>query len=296
LRTLPSEPTSLITFLGRELRAMSLLDYYSIVMNLVCATEVVKRMKGTSGAIHVMADNGWHYVVKPPSIGRRAMINEWLGAKLFQTLGLRTADVRPIKLPRSIMVDCWSCLDQHGAIGVASAFPVDPSRTAIYDFLPESMSNKLSNLDQMVGALAVDLWTGKVSPRHCVFYREASWWACFVDHKGMFGGVEWQCSGITDPRNPATRWAYDAALTEREIAVWAHRISSIRPDSLRRLFLSVPDCWNDATTKCELLQLCELLLSRQSQLPTTLRKLKFSVRADVRFTCDTMHVTPCLFS
>jgi len=264
---------------------------------MITAVQAIKRMRGRSKAVHAVADNGWHYVIKPPSIGLRSMINEWLGAKLCQMVGVMTADVRPIVIPHALAVGFWPELPRTDVIGVASAFPVDPSAHAIYDFLPRSMADKIANVDHTVGALAVDLWTGMNERRHCVYFRQGPWWACVVDHKSMFGGDQWNCSGVAVPTNPAAGWAYESVLTDEQIHLWSTQICTIKPEPLYRLFRDVPDCWADAVTSFELSQLADLLLSRRVRVPAMLRSVAGTSRPTIRLNCDSMSLNAsCLSS
>lgn len=253
---------------------------------MITAVQAVKRMRGKSQAVHMLSDNGWHYVVKPPAIGQRAAINEWLGARLFQMVGIMTADVRPIVIPQLLARHCWPGLPATtDVIGIASAFPVDPSCHSIYDFAPSVIADKIANLDHMIGALAVDLWTGKNEFRQCTYFRNGPWWVCFIDHKGMFGGNDWDCTGIPDPRNLPARWAYEPMPTE-QIDLWSRQICSIRPASLHRLFRDVPDCWAETVGSSDLTELAELLLSRRARVRAMLQGMARPLLSISSVSCD----------
>lgn len=241
---------------------------------MITAIQAVKRMRGKSRAVHMLADNNWHYVVKPPMIGHRAMINEWLGARLLHMMGLLAADVHPISIPPALALECWPDAPREGIVGVASAFPLDPIQHPIFDFLPLSLSDTVGNLEHLVGVLTVDLWTGKSEPRHCVFYRQGPWWAYFVDHKGILGGSRWDCNGTDDPRNPAQRRWYEAVLNDEQIDLWADQIAAIRPESLYRVFQEVPEYFiGPSASRADLSQLADFLLFRRDRVPAMLRGL-----------------------
>lgn len=278
---------------GQEVRILVGRGHYPGVRPMIAASQAIKRMRGRSRAVHVVA-NGWHYVVKPSSIGLRSMINEWLGAQLYQMFGIMTADVRPIRIPRSLAMENWPELQGTDSIGVASAFPVDPTSHAIYDFLPGTMAEQIANIDHIVGALAVDLWTGMTERRHCIYFRQGPWWTCAVDHKGMFGGTQWNCSGVAIPSNPAARRAYELVLTRDQIDLWSTHISTVKPEALYRLFRGVPDCWADAVKSFELTRLAELLLSRRACVPAMLRSVAGTSPIMVPVPCDNMTLNaPC---
>ncbi len=266
---------------------------------MIEVAQVQRRMRGKSRAVHAIATNGWHYVVKPPCIGTRAMINEWLGARLMRMVGVMTADVLPISIPGRIAAETWpDLMTECDLVGVASAYPVDPSKQAVFDFLPDSMMALVANLDHFVGALAVDLWTGKVEPRHTIYYKQGPYWACSIDHKGMFGGSTWDCRSDSSVKNPVATWAYQRVLTEAQIDLWTRQMNGIHESHLRQLFSATPECWLDSTTIAELEGLVDLLLSRRAMVPAMLEELAgtISTRKISRpvATCDNMALSaPC---
>lgn len=242
---------------------------------MIQVVEIVKRMRGPSRAVHAVASNGWHYVVKPPMIGRRALINEWIGARLLRMVGVTAPDVVPIRITRSIADAAWpEAMADDDIIGVASAYPVNPSQQGVYDFLPDALLLDVPNLEHFIGALAVDLWAGKTDQRHTVYARQGLMWAHFVDHKNLFGGARWDCSFSKggSMRNPAASKAYRRLLNEQQIDFWCAQISAIRPEALTKMLASVPDYWLDATTSKQLDALALQLLSRKHLISAMLHE------------------------
>ena len=52
-----------------------------------------------------------------------------------------------------------------------SRFPGDPARNVVYDFLPDSLLEKVENLVDFPGALAFDKWMGNADSRQAIFFR-----------------------------------------------------------------------------------------------------------------------------
>ena len=52
-----------------------------------------------------------------------------------------------------------------------SRYPGDPSRLAVYDFLPDALLSRVVNLADFRAILVFDKWTGNADGRQCVFYR-----------------------------------------------------------------------------------------------------------------------------
>lgn len=257
--------------------------------------KAVKRMRGASRSVHVVASNGWQYVVKPPMIGRRGLINEWLGSRLYQMLGVMAAEVMPILIPAELASELWPDATGSDMIGSASAFPVDPTRNAIFDLLPPKILREVANPDHLVASFAIDLWTGKAKPRHHVFFRQGPWWACAVGNRDLFGEA-WDCNGSGNPCNPIVRWAYPAHFNETQCDLWADQIASIQPDALYRLVGTVPECWLDRNTQSDLLRLADLLLSRRDLVPAMLRGVAGTTPRRTVLRCDNMTVSASCLS
>lgn len=264
---------------------------------MIRVEKIVRQMRGTSRAVHAVASNGWHYVVKPPMIGLQALINEWLGARLMRMVGVMAPDVEPILIPAPLAKEAWpDAIIGGDLIGVASAYPVDPTKHAVYDFIPDSFVDKVANKEHFVGALALDLWVGKNDPRHTVYYRQGPFWACFVDNKNLFGAVRWGDLHVADVANPVASSVYRRVLDEAQIDMWTAKIWAIRPAALKRQFSLIPACWEDTTITRALAEIADLLLSRRSIVPVVLRDMARARTAMLQknLTCAKMAPsTPC---
>lgn len=240
-----------------------------------------------------MTAAGWHYVVKPPSIGSQAIVGEWLGARLLAMLGIMAADVLPIAVPTELAAQCWPEQSwPDPVLAVASAYPADPDRVAIYDFLPPAI--QLANPEHLIGTLAVDLWTGRSEPRQHVFFRQGPMWACAIDHKSAFGHMTEGSGASPAPINPAMHWAYSALSHDQQIERWTAALLALRPDSLRQLVHSLPECWAQQLTPADADALTDRLLARRSLLPGLLARVLHPYFTSRSTQCDSMSVSlPC---
>lgn len=240
---------------------------------MITATRLVRPMRGRSRSVCLSAD-GWHYVVKPPSIGHRALLSEWLGARLLSMLGILAADVQPMVVPASLARQCWP--QEHHAedvIAAASSYPVDPQRTAVYDFLPPAFT--AANADHLAGVLAVDLWTGRRQPRQHVFYRQGPWWACAIDHKDCFGLSSPDAE--PDPANPALRHAYPILLGQQScLPFWLEQIARVRLSVVEEMLDSAPECWREPAAVEDLRRRIAALAARRQGLADRVQRYLIS--------------------
>ncbi|HXP84408.1 MAG TPA: HipA family kinase [Bryobacteraceae bacterium] len=145
------------------------------------ARRFIRKMRGGAQAHLLEASDGGFYVVKfrnNPQHGR-ILVNEWIASAFLDYLGLaapRTALVRVSQL----------FLDEnpevHFQLGsgrapvepgwhFGSQYPGDPSRTVVYDFLPDTLLDRVENLADFRGALAFDKWMGNADARQSIFFR-----------------------------------------------------------------------------------------------------------------------------
>lgn len=240
---------------------------------MIIAAKLIRRMRGQSGSVHLVA-NDWHYVVKPPSIGLKALLSEWLGARLLLMLGIHAADVQPILVPAELVEMCWPNLGYgRDVVAAASSYPVDPQRYAVYDLLPRT--SDLANPEHLTGVLVADLWTGRCEPRQHVFYRKGAWYACAVDHKDSFGLCAKEQG--QHPVNPTLRYLYSRLINERNLAFWLEKIHSISSSDLDLLLDATPEAWRKPEALGELRQRLIGLIDRRLLVT---RQLRMAVRSE----------------
>lgn len=57
---------------------------------------------------------------------------------------------------------------------LASCYPIDPSRMAVYDFVPDPLFKKVDNLREFLGVLVFDKWTSNADARQAIVVRSPS--------------------------------------------------------------------------------------------------------------------------
>ncbi len=237
-------------------------------------------MRGPSQAALVLANDGRHYVVKGPDplSGTRPLVNEWLGSRLLQLLGIRVADVRPIRLDRRFQLQySRSCSGPAAAeaaaeyMAAAIAYPVDPQQGPVYDFLPGQLFHRLTNPGDLAGAIVVDRWAGQTKRRQAVFHRESSKWiATAINQSGLFGGSLWRIASDTHISGPARGWPLPEPEGAESLRPWIMKIGELPDAAIRTTFGAVPECWLETADESRLAALAEELLSRKASIETLL--------------------------
>jgi hypothetical protein len=176
-------------------------------------------------------------------------------------------------LPRSggYSVPCASGL-QFG-----SRYVVDPAEATVFDYLPESMMNRVSNLQDFAHVLPFDKWTGNADGRQAVFAKAANkrfYRASFIDQGYCFNAGEWDF-----PDSPL-RGAYARNGVYAEVTGWhdfdptLSRLEEIDAAEIWNIVREVPEDWYQSDTEA-LSRLITSLYQRRAlvrELITAFRK------------------------
>lgn len=180
------------------------------------ALRVIRKMRGGAQAHLMQASDGRFYVVKfrnnPQH--RRILINEVVASIFLEYLRLTSAPWQIIRLTREFLDTNPDVSIQLGSRRIpveegwhfGSAFPGDPSKLAVYDFLPDALLRKVENLRDYLGMLVFDKWVSNGDARQSVFFRaRVSDWvqgeasgtrvgfvALMIDHGYAFDGPNWE--------------------------------------------------------------------------------------------------------
>ena len=145
------------------------------------AVRHIRKMRGGAQAHLLEADDGHWYVVKfrnnPQH--RRVLINELLAAALLDYLSVSAPQTALLRVtPEFLGANPDVCLTLGSRrIEVApgwhfgSRYPGDPSRIAVYDFLPDALLTAVANLEDFRAILVFDKWVGNADGRQAVFHR-----------------------------------------------------------------------------------------------------------------------------
>ena len=243
-------------------------------------------MRGGAQAHLVQASDSHFYVVKfrnnPQH--RRVLVNEWVASVLLEYLQLHGAAVAQVDFTVDFIAANPDMAMQFGSRTrlpepgwhFGSRYPGDPTRLAVYDFLPDLLLGKVANLSEYAGMLAFDQWVGNADSRQTVFYRanvaesgaigtRNAFVALFVDHGYAFGGPEWAF------HDSALRGLYHRPIVYAGVTgwhsfePWLDRIRHFPEEIIDRALRSLPPAWVEDDQEA-LEKLLEKLLHRRERV------------------------------
>ncbi len=182
----------------------------------VNAVRLIRKLRGGAQAHLLECDDGGFYVVKfrnnPQH--RRILVNEWIAGVFLRFLQISTPKNAIVNLSASFLEANPDVHLQLGSKRLAvepgwhfgSAFPGDPARVAVYDFIPDLLLDKVVNVADFLGVLVFDKWAGNADSRQSIFHRaRLRQWApgadeyltrtgfvtAMMDHGYVFDGPHW---------------------------------------------------------------------------------------------------------
>ena len=167
--------------------------------------KVIRRMRGGSQAQLVQGEDDLFYVAKfagNPQ-GDRTLINEWITSEVFKRLAVSTPNLSVLRLRSDSKAKSELYFQGEGrrvavqaGLHLGSACPVNPMTTTIFDFLPESLIHRTTNLTDFAKALVLDTLLAKTGSRQAIFTRDSpksyAFRAHLIDHGMTFGGNAWE--------------------------------------------------------------------------------------------------------
>ncbi len=238
----------------------------------VRARQHIRRMRGGANAHLLLADDGQYYVVKFSNNPqhRRVLVNEAICCVLLDYLGLPAPGWQVVEVPQTLIdLDPALCITQGRetapcapGLHFGSRFPVDPTRQAVYDYVPVSMLRELLNRRTFLGMLAFDKWISNANGRQAVFYRtRAKDWldaagaepeisprslvyvANFIDHGFAFNAQHWTFSDGPAQGLYPRREVYEEVRGLESFEPWLGRIENLPAEVLDDAYRLIPADW-----------------------------------------------------
>ncbi|MFI5106934.1 MAG: HipA family kinase [Terriglobales bacterium] len=256
----------------------------------IAAVQHVRRMRGGAQAQLMRADDGHFYVVKfqnnPQHV--RVLANEFLATRLAERIGL------PVPATEIIAVEPWliantreltmelagSVAPCHAGLQFGARYVLDPADGQVFDYLPESMLEKLKNRAAFAGMLALDKWLGNANGRQAVFSKktpERKYSATFIDQGYCFNAGAW------DFPDSALRGVYARNCVYRDVAGWEQfepwlsRIENFDPVLIRDIAGEIPPPWTGDDWQA-LESLVETIIARRSKVRELIAAFRDSSR------------------
>jgi hypothetical protein len=254
----------------------------------VTARRLIRKMRGGAQAHLMEASDGHSYVVKfhnnPQH--RRILVNEWIASAFLHYLGIAAPEVAMVEITKEFLADDPNTYIQLGRERRAvlpgwhfgSRFPGDPGRTVVYDFLPDTLLDKVENLSDFRAVLAFDKWMGNADSRQAIFFRarvleplasesqRLGFVAQMVDNGYVFEGPNWRLG------ESAIQGLYFRPLVYRtvrglaEFEPWLGRIRSFPEEVVDQAVKRIPPAWLEGDED-GLEHLLERLMRRRARVP-----------------------------
>jgi hypothetical protein len=264
---------------------------------LVQAAEVVRRMRGGAQAWLLRGCDEAHYVVKFRENAQhpRILINEWLASRFL--LHLQLCAAQPVLVQ---CTDAWLQTARNEGLQVqvgrelrqvSSGFhfgarvPVNPNTTAIYDFLPDGMFERLENRRHFHGLLVFDQWVSNADTRQAVYFRarlkdflrdtvyppaKLGLMAMMIDHGYAFQGPEWVLRGMPRQGLYPRPVAYQGIASWDDLEPWLTGVMHFPESAVDEACKSMPSSWFEDDDEAQLEVLLEQLMRRAKRIPDLL--------------------------
>ena len=234
-------------------------------------------MRGGAQAHLMRCSDGSLYVVKfqnnPQHL--RVLANDMLATRLAQRVGLEVPNTEIVQ------VDEW--LIRHtpelrlelpgktvpccAGMQFGSQYVCPPHEGLVYDYLPETMLDRVKNLNQFAGMLALDKWTCNANGRQAAFWkkgRERKFTASFIDQGYCFNAGEW-----TFPDSPlrgvyGRNEVYSGVVGWKSFDPWLGRIQKFNEELIGELAEGIPPEWYGEWD--DLARLVDCLIRRRSRV------------------------------
>lgn len=262
------------------------------------ARKLIRKMRGGAQAHLIEAEDGHFYVVKfvnnPQH--RRILINEWLACAFLRYLQIHVPDTAVVELTEDFIAttpDLYITLGnsrQSIAPGLhfGSRMAVHPDRVAIFDFLPDTLLNKVENRSDFLGMLAFDKWVGNADSRQAVFFRARakSWtplkgetpgrlgfFAQMIDHGFAFSGASWQFQDFPLQGLYFRTSIYDEVHSLDSFQPWLSIVENFPVEVIDSAWKEIPRSWLDSDEDA-LLELLEGLVKRRTRVPELIGEIR----------------------
>jgi hypothetical protein len=244
----------------------------------------LRRMKGGSQPHLIRATDGRAYVVKchdNPQGGRRVLINEYLGTRLLQLLGVAVPSLAFINLGKDFINGTPSLrfLGRDGdreispGVHLASLYIGLHPKVEVYDSLPTALLRDIHNRADFLGALVADKWMSNADARQTLFFysrwsrfhSSASWQVRMIDQGLEFQGTQWMFRDSPIQAVYRQTVVYGQQPTLAKFLPWIDRALTISRGCIKSISDELPPSWV-CGDECALSGLLERLYARRLRL------------------------------
>jgi len=255
------------------------------------AVQHVRRMRGGAQSHLMRGSDGGYWIVKftnnPQHV--RILANEFLASRIGFCLGLPMPQVSPIAVSDWLIentpelhIECAGLKKPcRSGLQLASRYIADPATDAVFDYLPESLSKKIMNIEDFPRCLVLDKWTGNADSRQSIFFRaRLKQWlphsgshgqriglvAHMVDHGFIFEGPHWKINDSPLTGLYFRPLVYQGVRGLDDFQPWLDRIVHFPEEVVDGAVKQIPPAWLDGEEQA-LGELLDRLLARTRKVP-----------------------------
>lgn len=256
------------------------------------AVQQIRRLRGGSQAQLLRASDGAYWVTKsvqnPQHV--RVLANEFLASRLGQLLGLPVPRVEPIEVSQWLIEHtsdlrielAGTNVPWKAGMHLASLYVDDPAESQVFDYLPESLMDRVRNLADFARVLVLDRWACNCDGRQAVFSRKGrrsrGYFATFIDQGYCFNAGDWSF-----PDSPL-RGVYARNCVYRDVTSWDSfepaltRAEQINIDAIWQIGANIPQEWYECD-HAGLNRLVDTLYQRRGMIRELIAAFRASTRA-----------------
>jgi hypothetical protein len=260
----------------------------------VNARRLIRKMRGGAQSHLIEADDGCSYVVKFQNNPqhRRILVNEWIAYRFLDYLQVAVPRAAIVRLSPEFLSETP---DVHIQLGTkrspvlpgwhfGSCFPGDPTKIAVYDFVPDALLKQVENISDFLGILAFDKWTANVDARQSIFLRarlrqftaspehplRTGFVALMMDHGYIFNGPHWEYPDSPLQGLYYRPMVYNSVKGLTDFQPWLDRITHFPESVVDEAYRSIPPEWLQGEEDA-LEAMLEKLMQRRSRVPDLIK-------------------------
>jgi len=252
----------------------------------------IRKMRGGAQSHLLEADDGQFYIVKFQNNPqhRRILVNELVASVFLKYLQLSSAEAALIHVSEEFIQENPDVSIELGTKRVpvsagrhfGSRYPGDPSKVAVYDFVPDTLLHKVRNLSDFLGALVFDKWVSNADGRQAVFFRARvrEWLpgaagthaltmgfvGLMIDHGFAFNGPDWKFTDSPVQGLYPRKLVYGEVASLAQFEPWLERVMHFPEEVVDQALKQVPPEWMPGEQD-EFERMLEQLMQRRKRLP-----------------------------
>jgi len=220
------------------------------------AVQHIRRMRGGAQSHLMRAADRHFYVVKFQNNPQhtKVLANELLATRLAQYVGLPAPATEIIQVndwliqntPELRMEGAGSSALCKSGLQFGARFVCDPDEGQVFDYLPESMFERVKNRETFAGMLALDKWLGNANGRQAVFWKkngDRKYRVTFIDQGYCFNAGEWTFPDLALHGVYYRNFVYQHVKGWESFDPWLSRIEDFSPKTIQEIAGMIPPVW-----------------------------------------------------